>query len=211
MLLYVYKELISMKKIIYFALLCAAVLTGCNEKEETGGKSFVPLEELPADYTLHDAKADGCVILENGDVTSGQNFWDSFVEQSKRDEDAYVRYCHYYTIEDPSRYAPEYYEEIKDEYPKMYVFDLNYDAASNTYTVRHFEEDREITESYKYLMRYEDTPESASATYISCTRYVLTNDNTVSWDDISYGMYSSQFGDYIEHTSVYYDYIYKDE
>ena len=194
-----------MKKFNVALLLAALILTGCADKNKN---LFVPLEELPAGYTVENARADGCVIMENGDVTSGQYFWDSFVEQTKRDKDAYVRYCHYYTLKDPSRYSPEHYEEIKDEYPKMYVHDLTYNADTDTYTVRWFEDENEIKKEYKYLMKYEDEPESPTATYTSCTRYVLTDDNTVSWDDITYGMYSSQFGDYIDHLTVYNDYIY---
>ena len=34
-------------------------------------------------------------------------------------------------------------------------------------------------------------------------RYVLTNDNTVTWEDIVNGMLSSQSGDAIDHYSVY--------
>ena len=34
-------------------------------------------------------------------------------------------------------------------------------------------------------------------------RYVLTNENTVTWEDIVNGMLSSQSGDAIDHYSVY--------
>ena len=206
MLSYGYKEMNHMKKLIFSLLICSIFLTGCTENPDS---VFTPLGELPSDYTVEEAKDDGCVIIENGDVTSGQNFWDSFVEQTRRSDDAYVRYCHYYTIEDPSRYAPEYYEEIKADYPKIYVHDLSFDG--DTYTDRYFEGDNENVREYKYLMKYEDAPESEWATYVSCTRYVLTNDNTVTWDDITRSMYSSLSISYIDHLTVYCDYVYKDE
>ena len=187
-----------MKKILLAAVFSILMVNGCVDENIN---RFTALEELPKDYSLDDAKADGCVIFEDGDVTDGENFWDSFVEQSKTGKDAYVRYCHYYTMDDSSG---------DDSDPsEMYVFDLTYDG--DAYTVRWFENDEEIIRKYEYLMKYEDVPESPTATYTSCTRYVLTHDNTVSWDDITHGIYSSQFGDYIDHLSVYNDYVYKEE
>ena len=56
-------------------------------------------------------------------------------------------------------------------------------------------------------MRYEGKPESKTAAYDSFLRYVLTNDESVTWEEIFSGMVSSQFGAYIDHYSVYTDYI----
>ena len=89
------------------------------------------------------------------------------------------------------------------------MHDLSFDG--DTYTDRYFEGDNENVREYKYLMKYEDAPESEWATYVSCTRYVLTNDNTVTWDDITRSMYSSLSISYIDHLTVYCDYVYKDE
>ena len=195
-----------MKKTIFVLLLGSVIFSSCTK--DISGR-FTELEKLPADYSLNDATEDGCVIFENGDITSGDKFWDSFVEQTKAGKEAFVRYCNYYTIDDPAGYAPEYYEQIKEEYPKMYVNDLTYDGK--VYVVRWFEENEEIVKEFKYMMKYTDEPESSTATYEYCTRYVLTNDNTVSWKDISYGMYSSYSSAFIDHLTVYSDYVYKDE
>ncbi|MBQ8759572.1 MAG: hypothetical protein IJZ20_07750 [Clostridia bacterium] len=195
-----------MKKLIFSLLICSVFISGCTDKSES---AFTPLEELPSDYSLSDAKADGCVVFENSDITNGENFWDSFVEQTKRGDDAYVRYCNYYTIEDPSRYYPEYYEEIKDEYPKMYVHDLTFDG--DKYTVRWFEDGTEITREYRYMLKFDEKPQSERATYTQCTRYVLVNDKDVTWDDIFRGMTSSVSCAFIDHLTVYHDYIYQDE
>lgn len=195
-----------MKKIIFTALIYVLFITGCNNKDNA---LTAPLEKLPEDYSLADAKEDGCVVYENGDITFGKEIWDGFVASTGVKGDCSVRYCNYYTIEDASKYAPEYYEEIKDEYPKMYVHDLTWNGE--VYTVRWFENSVENVREYKYLMKYEDVPESNSATYSLCTRYVLTNDDTVSWEDISDSMYSSLSMAFIDHLTVYSDYVYKDE
>lgn len=195
-----------MKKLFLTALISAILISGCNGKNDT---QIIPLENLPKDYSLTDAKNDGCVVFENGDITFGRDIWNGFVADTRSNGFCSVRYCNYYTIEDPSRYSTEYYEEVKDDYPKMYVHDLTYDGE--TYTARWFEDGTETVREYKYLMKYEDTPESSTATYSLCTRYVLTNDNSVTWKEIFYGMLSSNHGAYIDHLTVYSDYVYKDE
>jgi hypothetical protein len=112
-----------------------------------------------------------------------------------------IRLADYYELGDPSRYAADYYESVKDEYPKLFLADLTYDGEK--YTVRSIEDGKEYVRTYQYLMRYEGEPESKTASYDSYLRYVLTNDNTVTWEDLLWGLASSRFGDYIPHYSVY--------
>lgn len=57
-------------------------------------------------------------------------------------------------------------------------------------------------------MKYEGKPESETALYESYLRYVLTNDNTVTWERIWKGLISSQLGDGIDHKVVYQKYNY---
>ena len=61
---------------------------------------------------------------------------------------------------------------------------------------------------YEYMLRYEDEAESETALYSSYVRYVLTHDETVTWEDIFRGMVSSQLGDWIDASTVYMDLIY---
>lgn len=167
------------------------------------------LEELPDDYSLEQAKADGYVVMEDNDVTSGQDVFAEFVSTTSKGEAASVRIVNYYTLGDPANYDEEFYESIKDDYPKMFVHDLVFDGLS--YTIRWYEEGEEIVKNYRYLMHYEGEIDSPYAIIKHYNYYVLIDDNTYTWDDIMFGMYSSQFGDYIDHFQVYSDYIYKDE
>lgn len=50
---------------------------------------------------------------------------------------------------------------------------------------------------------------SKYATYKSYIRYVLTNDDSVTWQDLVDGLTSSRWGDYIDHKSVRTEYIYE--
>lgn len=195
-----------MRKCVLFSLLllCVHLLAACGGAG-TDKAERVPLEELPKDYTLEQAKEDGCVVYEDGDITSGQAAWDAFAETVSTGTAASVRLGVYYTLGDPSRYDPEYYESIKDDYPVLYIEDLTYDGTA--YTIRWFEKGGEIVKTYRHLMRYEGEPESPHANYDSYVRYVLTNDDSVTWEDIVWGMVSSRFGDYIDYHQVYVDLI----
>ena len=163
------------------------------------------LKNISEDYTLEDARIDGCVCFDNGDITEGQKIWDDFVDATNTQEEVTVRLAFYYSL-DEEQCDPEYYESVKDEYPVLYIQELTY--KDNSYTIRWFEEGEEIKKTYKYLMKYEGEPESETALYESYLRYVLTNDNTVTWEQIWRGLASSKLGDAIDHQVVYQKYNY---
>ena len=54
-----------MKKIIFALLLSAILLTSCSEV-----RLEPDLKSLPENYTLEDAKKDGCIIYEESDIIS---------------------------------------------------------------------------------------------------------------------------------------------
>lgn len=190
----------------YAAIISAVLITlaavGCNQSSD-----IVPLEELPADYSLEQAKTDGCVTHENGDVSQGKEVFEAFYNTTKSGKTDAVRLAFYYTLDDPSRYDPDYYESIKEDYPILFIQDLSFDGKE--YSIRWYEDGEEIIETYSFLMKYEGQAESQSALYKSYVRYVLTNDDTVTWQELIHGMLSSQFGDYIPHKNVCIDLIYE--
>ena len=170
----------------------------------------VALEALPADYTPEQAKKDGCVVIENGDVSFGQDIWEEFYKKTQKGKPATVRYVHYYSLREPEHYDPDYYESVKNDYPKMYVYDLTYDGE--VYREHHFEGTEEIVNEFLYLMHYVWKPDSPKALFDSQILYVLTDDDTVTWDEIMSGMLSSWAPNNIPRfESVYSDYLYIDE
>ena len=84
-----------------------------NASSEPPGE-WENLELLPEDYSLEQAKADGCVVLEDGQITSGKERFLRFVEECAGRRNVSVRIAENYTLGDPSRYDPDYYEEVKD-------------------------------------------------------------------------------------------------
>lgn len=190
-----------MKKITLTALVLACLLcAGCGAKEH----GRVPREELSA-YSLEQAKADGCVVHEDGDVSAGQEIWEAFVSDCAEGKSAGVRLYSYYTL-DPERCTPEYYEAEKDNYPMAFVQDLSFDGEK--YAIRWFEDGQEYVRSYEYLLRFEDDAESKTALYSSYVRYLLAHDESVTWEKYFYGLVSSLMGDGVDAYNVYTDLIY---
>ncbi len=60
-----------MKTRMFAILLCLLSLSGCGGKSEP-----IPLEDLPEDYSLEQAKEDGCLVTEPSpaDGKPGKNF-----------------------------------------------------------------------------------------------------------------------------------------
>jgi hypothetical protein len=83
---------------------------------------------------------------------------------------------------------------------------LSFDGKK--YIIEGVEDDKLISKEYKYLVKYEGRPNS-TAIFSKYTYYVLVDDNTVTWGDIEHGMVSSHFGDWIDHSTVYSDLVFK--
>ena len=190
-----------MKKTMCLIFFLTLVLSACSKKT-----SREALFHLPEDYSLEDAKSDDCVVYEDGDITFGKSFWDDFITATEKGKSTTVRLAFYYSLDNPSSYSKEYYEAIKDDYPVIYIKDLSYDGEK--YKIEGIEDGQMIIKEYKYMVKYEGQPDSASALFSNYIYYVLVNDNSVTWDDIQKGMFSSKFGDGIEHYVVYEDLVY---
>ena len=192
-----------MKK-AFTILILVFVISGCSTNTLS---DYIPYKEIPPDYSLESAKSDNLVVYENGNITSGQSVWDAFVEKTESRKPGVVRLGFYYTLGEPSRYSPEHYEEIKDDYPVLYIMDLIFDGS--TYTLYSIEDGEEYNFQYRYLKLFTEDSPPESAIYTKRKMYILVNDNEVTWEQIQHGMFSSKFGDYIDHRTVYSKYTYK--
>lgn len=198
-----------MKGILYAcfaAMLLVLFLSSCGKAPTPD--EWKDLKDVADNYSLEDAKREGYVVIEDGDVSCGEDTWQNFADLSAEKTPCKIRVVHYYTIGDPSHYDSTYYESIKDDYPKMYILELVHNGE--TFCVSHYEEEKLYQSEYKHMMRYEGKAETREATYTSYVRYVLVDDDKVTWNDITHGMFSSQLGDFIPHNVVYTDLIYKE-
>ena len=188
-----------MKKRMFAALLFLLLLSSCGVNPEP-----LPFEELPEDYSLERAKDDGCLVTEDGAVTSGQEAWEEFLNAAEAGKAASVRLCSYSTLDDPSRYDPDYYESVKDDYPMMFLKDLSYDGER--FTTLSYEEGQRHEETYSFLRRREQTAPSSGVKII---QYIITDDAESSLEKIGSQLYSSSFSpeDWIPFDIVYQEII----
>ena len=184
-----------MMKYLMTGLFCVLLLAG-----GAGAPAQFPLVTKPPDNTLEQAKADRGLVTENGEVTSGQEAWEQFLQATAAGKKAALRMGDYYTL-DESRCTPEYYAAAKGDYPMFFLSDLSYDGKQ--YTVTSYEDGEKREDAYAYLRRFEGPAESPNASYQSYIRYIVTNHDTASWEEILFSSASSQLGAYIPYVSVY--------
>ena len=190
-----------MRRLLYCLMMLVLVLISCAKKEP------IPLEALPSDYSFEDAIRDGIVLHKDGDIVSCKEAFHEFLGSVSKGESASVRLGFYYTL-DESRVTAEYYKENKDRYPVLYITDLTFDSES--YVTRRFENGKELVREYKHMKYLPFYPKNVDADYERIEHYVLLNDDTVSsYDEIWRSLASSRLGDYIEHMTVYSEYVRK--
>lgn len=138
--------------------------------------------------------------MEDGEGTYGTEQWKKFYEATQNGKSASVKVVDYWTL-DPDRCDETYYEVNKEDYPWMSVIDLTYNGKTFTLS---WADSSPQDQQYRYLMKYEDKiPYSPATAQRAVTRYVLTNDDTVTWNELFMSMASSQLGAIIPHFSVY--------
>lgn len=182
--------------LIILAIFCL-FLSACSED--------VP--DTSAEGVLKQVKNEDYVVFENLRLTNGKRVWEKFYDKAMSGEACSVNVAHYYTLKEDS-VSEEYYESEKDNYPVIYLAELTFDGSE--YNIKVWNSDKtelDTDRTYKYLMHYTGEPDSPSAVFSRYDNYVLVNDNTVTYEDIQWGMYSSQLGDYIDHYSVYINHI----
>lgn len=176
---------------------------------------FAPLGVSEQDITF--VKESGFAVMENGSIVSGSKYWEEFLALSEAGSPA--------TVCIANVYRSEYYNMSNnlsvatlEDYPSMFLSKLSYDGSQYTVEPMHLTDGEFLLygiegvdspkASFKYLKHYSGTPGSSAALYTSYDKYVLVNDNSVTWEDIEKGLFSSQFGDYIEHRVVFNQYDY---
>lgn len=171
-----------------------------TEIRQTLRPSYASLDES---YTVEQAADDGCVVIHNSDVSAGQDAMAAFLKDAGAGKDAAVRIAYYYTLLDPSHFDPDYYEEIKDDYPQLFFSDLYY--SGGVYTLLTKDDDGNVIQnSYRYLLKLEgELPPTAN--YRHYTRYVLSDDPSLTWEDIEKAMFSSILVELPRHAEVYCD------
>jgi hypothetical protein len=163
-----------MKKFVAALFLATLFLTSCGE-----AKIEPKLQDLPQNYTLASAKADGCVVYEDLDITSGQESWDAFLASAQAEKSCAVRLYFYDTL-NPDLYTEEHYHELLKEYPKIHVWDLSYHKG--IYRLTKLVNGVPVTEEYPYLLKSEDEALLPSISgYSKRIVYFLSDTPEITW------------------------------
>lgn len=206
-----------MKKLlaIILALFTAAgAFSGCGrnhnagqgpEKEADMGLIY---EVCSADEGLQKAKACGAVVLEDLICTANRDGMERFYADSQAGRAAKVLVASYMTL-DKERMSEELYEEEKDRYPMLILTLVEHFAEGHEgkpyRVVSRVSSEREIDseDEYEYLMHYTGDMPVPNAKYSGWERYVLVDDDALTWERIEFGMLSSQFGDMVRSRTVF--------
>ncbi len=163
-----------MKKIIIALLFSSLLLTSCSEV-----KLEPSLRELPENYTLAEAKTDGCVVYEELDITAGQEQWDAFLSSVEDKKSCTVRLYFYDTL-NPEHYTEDHYQELMKDYPKIDIFDLSYHRKK--FILTKIVDGEIVEEEYAYLLRSEDEPLLPSVSgYSKRIVYFLSDTPDITW------------------------------
>lgn len=141
----------------------------------------IPLEDLPEIYSAEQAMIDGCFVSVDGVARDNQEAFHSFAQNAANGIPGFIRLfnCHY---------GEDYHWN---------AMDLSYDGdqfilqGSDTYT-------------FRYLKHFTGEKDRPDASYDSYEYYVLTNDDTVTWEDILNHRVDAE-----EHWTVYAEYTYR--
>lgn len=148
--------------------------------------------------TMETAKADGCVVSQDGRVTAGQEAWLDFYETAQAGRPAAVRLVDWFSRDEsgPAR---------------LYVENLCFDGDRYTISGETGNDGGPWEAQYRYLLYFPDVPApSLSSTFESETVYVLTDDDTLTWAEIWDSWFSSRSEGRIRTREVYTEYVWRE-
>ena len=121
-----------------------------------------PITKLPEDYSLSDAKKDGYMILENSDITQGQEKWDKFLSASQSGKSCAIRIV------------------FSGSNEKLEIYDLSYNGKE--YTLKFAKKGELVSETYAYLLKSEVKPPIESISTIEKrVIYFLADEPNLTW------------------------------
>ena len=102
--------------------------------------------------------------------------------------------------------SAELYEAEKDQYPVLYFVLVEYDGGEYRVRVRDSRETTpETDETYQHLVFLTgENPESALTKYTD--EYDLVDDPDITLEQLHRSMFSSQYGDWIPHSTLFTDF-----
>ncbi len=172
----------SKNKIAILCIVAVAITVFCVVLALMSARTKIspPINRLPDDYSLEDAKNDGYVIYENTDISQGQEKWDKFLKSSETGKPCAVRLV------------------FAEKNEKIKIYDLSYNGKE--YTLKFEENGKLISETYLYLLKSEEIPPIISISPIEKrVIYFLADDPNLTWKQA----YQSTINEQISGTKAY--------
>ena len=156
-----------------------------------------------------DAVENGFVVIQNGALSSGEDLWEAFYQRAKDGKEAHLRMGYCYTDEGVNM-SEELREATKDDSLFFFLKEIRYDGEKYTVSpVNKVDGNYVICEipgidspqaEYQYLMCYEGDNYGRYSHY---EKYVLVNDNTVTWEDIQSSFLMPELYEYIPNEELF--------
>lgn len=167
-------------------IITASFLIACGNPDTNS------LENVSKDYTLEQAKEDGCMVIENGKLTAGQAVFDQFLADTADGKEATLRIVDRFDLSiSDGLTAPD----------ALFISDIRY--QDNTYTVQYYEDGKLTTKTFQYLIRDTFEAPSPHAAFTDGITWVLCNDESLTEQDIFASLVSSDSNDSIPFHTVY--------
>ena len=185
----------KMRKIVVFlfAFFMLMPLASCSGKKLE--KRFETM--CSADEALELSRQTDTVIIEDLRCTSGKEVWSSFYNASSGGDKSSVLCAYYYTL-DQDNVSVELYEEEKDKYPVLFFSLIEYDGEKYSIKTRDSSlSELDSQDTYNCLLHFENE---------NYDIYILTDDPSLTLEEINRSEYSSNYNAFIKHTTVYSDY-----
>ncbi len=146
------KRVLSYKKpfiwIIIAALVaCAvtAVVLLTDPKDPSDDPTWPALEDMIENYTPEQAMADGCVVVDGGNLLYGMDIWADFFNKTHGGVPAKVRVYQEYTSQDSTYYVKEIsfdgekfrckHYDLTGDTQELFLFDKEYDYLIKSYYI----------------------------------------------------------------------------
>lgn len=170
-----------MKKTLIMAMIftLALLLFGCVETNKAVSFSlddegnYTGFSALKENYTIEQAKKDGCYVKVDSESVAGQDKWDSFVLSASKGEPTSIRIINIYDQNTEEQKGP-YYTDLFYDGSYYHMFD----SASS----------EQQDKPFLYLLTLNGTlPNAAKSTTVT----VLTDDEDLTFEEVMWSGLSS--------------------
>ena len=163
-------------------LICIMILfAGCNKKENINSSlefsfdsegNYEGFNDMPSDYTPEMAQKDGYFVKGYYNFVANESLWDQFLTDSSRGNDASIRIVKFYASDELSYFFTDLF--YRDGY--YYIFESSAESLEK--------------KPYEHLLKLEGSLESPLE---DSGVFILTNDDTLTFDTVVSKMISSSF------------------